>query len=159
MTGNVQSLRPRRKLSQAEGQIQAAFIDMMARHGGGCVAFSIPNEGARSKSFGGRMKAQGLRAGVADVLVLWRGGLLFIEFKAPTGKQTASQKAFEDAVTALGWPYVVCRGWDEAWRALAAHRAPLARVLNDRGALVMPRPDSDFVTEWGPPQTLRGKST
>lgn len=85
--------------------------------------FSIPNEGARSLANGARMKAQGRRAGVADMFlavpnhtyplikeVLCNG--LFIEFKSGAGKQNENQKAFEKAVTEKFYRYEVISDFD-----------------------------------------------
>ena len=87
--------------------------------------FAIPNEGARTPANGARMKAQGRRAGVSDMLfampkiytdkyeseVIIHG--LFIEFKVDNGKQNNNQKAFEKAVTTTGYKYEVVRSFDE----------------------------------------------
>ena len=78
--------------------------------------YSIPNEGSRSPANGARMKAQGRRAGVADLMLAvphepYHG--LFIEMKAGKGKQQDSQKEFEQAVTAQGYKYVVITTLDD----------------------------------------------
>lgn len=88
--------------------------------------FSIPSEGARTPMNGARMKAQGRRAGVADMLltvvkqtaetettVTFECAGLFIEFKADKGKQSENQIAFEKAVTTTGYKYVIIRTFDE----------------------------------------------
>lgn len=78
--------------------------------------FAIPNEGARTPANGARMKAQGRRAGVADMFFAMYGkGFhgMFIEFKADKGKQNENQKAFEKAVTTTGYKYEVVRSFDE----------------------------------------------
>jgi hypothetical protein len=78
--------------------------------------FSIPNEGSRSPANGARMKAQGRRAGVADMMLAvpykpYHG--LFIEFKAGKGKQQESQKEFDQAVTSQGYIYAVITTLDD----------------------------------------------
>lgn len=63
--------------------------------------FSIPNEGARTIANGARMKAQGRRAGVADMFLAITNKHvpgIFFEFKAPNGKQSPSQKDFQRSV-------------------------------------------------------------
>ena len=40
-------------------------------------------------------KAVGLVAGVSDTIFLWRGKALLIEFKTPTGRQSAKQKEWQ----------------------------------------------------------------
>lgn len=88
--------------------------------------FAIPNEGARTPANGARMKAQGRRAGVADMFltvvkkkaetgttVTFECAGLFIEFKADKGKQNENQLAFENAVKSKGYEYVIMRSFDE----------------------------------------------
>lgn len=78
--------------------------------------FAIPNEGARTLANGARMKAQGRRAGVADMFLAQSSYMsygLFIEFKADKGKQNENQLAFEKAVKANGYRYVIIRSFDE----------------------------------------------
>lgn len=99
----------------AEERIQRAFVAW-------CILalpddvlwFSIPNEGKRSPSYGARLKAMGLRPGAPDFEVIYRGRALFIEFKAPAGRQSPSQRQFEaDCVTA-GASYYLARSEREA---------------------------------------------
>jgi len=78
--------------------------------------FAIPNGGKRNVIEAGIMKAEGVLAGVADLLfmkanVQYNG--LFIEIKTPKGKQTEKQKEFELRAKAEGYDYKVCRSLDE----------------------------------------------
>lgn len=93
--------------------------------------FSIPNEGARTVANGARMKAQGRRAGVADMFfakrcdgkfqkvigsVSWYGKSyngLFIEFKYGKGTQNDNQKEFQKSVTSQGYRYEVITDFDQ----------------------------------------------
>lgn len=80
--------------------------------------FSIPNEGSRTPANGARMKAQGRRAGCADMFLAYPNPAngyhgAFIEFKATKGKQNENQLAFQKAVEAQGYAYVVIRSFDE----------------------------------------------
>lgn len=85
--------------------------------------FAIPNEGSRSPANGARMKAQGRRAGVADMFLavsnhyypiikdtLCNG--LFIEFKYGKGKQNDNQMAFQKAVVRENYRYEVVTDFD-----------------------------------------------
>lgn len=77
--------------------------------------FSIPNEGARTAANGARMKAQGRRAGVADMfLAVAENGFhgLFIEFKVGKGKQTESQKLFQEKVHKQNYYYFVVNTYE-----------------------------------------------
>lgn len=86
--------------------------------------FSIPSEGARTPANGARMKAQGRRAGVADMFLAvtsidGKGSIiteikhgLFIEFKFGKGKQSETQLAFQAAVEKQGYKYEVVSDFD-----------------------------------------------
>lgn len=85
--------------------------------------FAIPNGGKRDKREGGRLKAQGVTAGISDMmLALPFGGYhgLFIELKAPIVKGKAKPKTSpaQDVIikrfTSVGYLCVVCWGYDEA---------------------------------------------
>lgn len=78
--------------------------------------FSIPNEGARTIANGARMKAQGRRAGTADMLLAksnYQTHGLFIEFKYGKGKQNENQIAFQKAVEKEGYRYEVVTDFDQ----------------------------------------------
>ena len=80
------------------------------------VFFSVPNGGARNAWTAKNLRDEGALSGVADlILLIPRHGYacLCIEMKKPTGKQSASQKAFEQAVKAYKGKYVVCYSFDE----------------------------------------------
>ena len=63
---------------------------------------------------GVRRKAMGVRSGVADLqFLLGNGKTAFIELKVGSRTQSDTQEDFEEDVTALGCPYVVCRSIDD----------------------------------------------
>ncbi len=74
--------------------------------------FAVPNGGARLKTEGGILKGEGVTAGVADLLLLYPSkgyhGLC-IEMKTEDGEQRPSQKAWQAAVEAVGYKYIICR--------------------------------------------------
>lgn len=74
--------------------------------------FAVPNGGARNAWTAKIMKDEGVRAGVADlILLIPKHGYasLLIEMKTPDGKQQDSQKEFERVATEFKNKYVVCR--------------------------------------------------
>ncbi len=65
---------------------------------------------ARNKIEGNRFKAMGVMPGVSDLIYLRPGGKpLFIELKIDTGTQSDVQKAWQKAIEAAGYEYVICR--------------------------------------------------
>ena len=82
--------------------------------------FKVHNEGSKNIVSASINKAEGLRAGVADIfLAMYSGKVfhsafgLFIEFKSEKGKQTETQKEFQKAVEVQGYKYIIIRTVDE----------------------------------------------
>lgn len=74
--------------------------------------FAVPNGGRRDAVTGAKMKAEGVLAGVSDMILLLRTkdyGALLIEVKTPKGKQSPSQKLWQSKMEALGYKYIVVR--------------------------------------------------
>lgn len=83
--------------------------------------FAVPNGGARNAWTAKIMKDEGVRAGVADlVLLLPRSGYasLCIEMKKPGGVQSDSQKVFQKIAEKARNKYVVCYSFDEFVKAV-----------------------------------------
>jgi hypothetical protein len=80
--------------------------------------YAIPNGGFRHRAVAGKMKAQGVRAGVLDFnLDVARGGFygLRIELKRRVGGTVSdAQKHWIAWLTSQGYLAVVCRGWQSA---------------------------------------------
>ena len=76
------------------------------------LLFAVPNGGARNAVTGTILKAEGVVPGVADLLLLVpRNGYhgLAIEMKTKTGRQSDSQREWQQEVEAQGYRYAVCR--------------------------------------------------
>lgn len=76
------------------------------------VLIAVPNGGRRDATTGARLKAEGVVAGVSDlVLFVARGGYhgLCIEMKTVNGRQSSSQQAWQRAVMTQGYRYEVVR--------------------------------------------------
>lgn len=85
------------------------------------LLFAIPNGGKRSKAVAGKLKAEGVRAGVPDLcLPVARGQYhgLFIELKAERGRVTPLQYEWAEALTDQGYLALVCHGWERAKTAI-----------------------------------------
>jgi len=78
------------------------------------VIYSVPNGGTRNKIEAMKLKATGLTAGVADLIVcLPFGRVLFVELKTEIGTQSEAQKTFESKITKLGHDYFLIRSLEE----------------------------------------------
>lgn len=79
------------------------------------VLFAVPNGGARNKREAGILKAEGVTAGVADMILLTPSGgygALCIEFKTDEGRQRQSQEEWQQAAETAGNKYVIVRSFD-----------------------------------------------
>ena len=80
------------------------------------LLFAVPNGGRRDARTGAILKAEGVHAGVSDLLLLcpnksFHG--LCIEMKKTDGYQRPSQKEWQQAVEEQGYKYIVCRTIDD----------------------------------------------
>lgn len=78
--------------------------------------FAVPNGGARDAVTGRILKAEGVVAGVADLVLLYPSAPyhgMCIEMKTAKGYQRPTQKAWQEAVERVGYKYVVCRSFDD----------------------------------------------
>lgn len=92
------------------------------------LLFAVPNGGKRGIVEASIMKAEGVVAGVADLLLLVPRGehhALGIEMKTSKGKQNDNQKAWQKDFEEHGGKYVVCRCFDE-------FRAEIERYIDER---------------------------
>lgn len=88
------------------------------------LLFAIPNGGARSKATAGKLKAEGVVPGVADLILLVPKLMMIemnpfiicglcIEMKTAKGRQSPEQKEWQEMVESKGYKYAVCHSLDE----------------------------------------------
>lgn len=76
------------------------------------LLFAVPNGGVRNAVTGRVLKAEGVVAGVADLLLFVPSNgfhSLCIEMKTKDGRQSAAQKEWQQAVQQQGYKYIVVR--------------------------------------------------
>lgn len=90
------------------------------------VWFHISNEFLPSRqvnySFELKLKHMGKIAGVPDYCFVGERGSFFIEFKSEKGRQTDSQKKFEEWCKASNVNYFICRSAKEGFDVLESKR-------------------------------------
>lgn len=110
--------REKRSYSEEEHLIQCECVRVFRlkypqfRHN----LFAVPNGSRRDKITGAKLKAEGVLAGVSDLIFLKSNryyGALLIEMKKPDGKQQETQKNWERKITKDGFKYVVCHSTSE----------------------------------------------
>ena len=84
-----------------------------------------PNEGARTRATGGRLKKEGLRKGFPDITLYlpscnYHG--LMIELKRRRGsRKTQEQKDWVFNLNKYGYAAAFCYGWEDAWKFIKAY--------------------------------------
>ena len=116
-------------MREEEHNIQAACVrwfDLQWPEYRGLL-FAVPNGGARSKATAGKLKAEGVVPGVADLILLvprclkahddegWFNTIhaLCIEMKTAKGRQSPEQMEWQRKVESNGYQYRVCHSLDE----------------------------------------------
>ncbi|GFM73757.1 hypothetical protein PSCICL_47490 [Pseudomonas cichorii] len=129
--------RTRAKPIDREGLEQAALLRELKLRMPlvAALIYHVPNGGHRHKLVAVKLKEQGVRAGVPDlVLPMARGGYfgLYIEFKATAPNDaavSASQYAWIRQLNEQGYLAIVCRGHFDAMEQIRAYlRLPKTEV-------------------------------
>lgn len=106
---------PKKRNAHEEDDIQAEFFriaPLFVPNVPEKLLYAVPNGGRRDKLEAVRLKRQGVKRGVADVIlqVPRNGyGCLCMEFKTGSGDQSAEQKEFQKQAESVGNKYVIVR--------------------------------------------------
>lgn len=88
------------------------------------LLFAVPNGGLRTRGVAGKLKAEGVKSGVPDLLLLCpRNGFhgLAIEMKTKKGQTSEAQEWWIEQLTAQGYRAEVCKGYEAAWSVIKAY--------------------------------------
>lgn len=93
--------------------------------------FAIPNGGARHPAVAAKLKAEGVRAGMPDLMLAipinpYAG--LFIELKARGGRLTEKQRKRLERLQERGYKAVCCVGYDAAKAEIERYLALSGRL-------------------------------
>ncbi len=98
---------------QIQAQIIIYFRNNYQMHGKGII-FAVPNGGSRNILEAKKLKATGLLAGVADLIILKPNAeCIFIEVKIEKGFQSDAQRIFQEKVENMGFKYYLVRNLEE----------------------------------------------
>lgn len=114
------------RMLPTEAEEQATLLNWCrmqeGRHPELGLLFHIPNGGKRGKAEAARFRAEGVKAGIPDLMLpVARGGKhgLFLELKRKAGGRVRpEQKDWMDKLKEQGYEAQVCRGWEGAAEAL-----------------------------------------
>lgn len=114
----------RRGTPEADAQRQiVAFLRAVLPLG--AVVHHCANEAAGGGEEARKRQAvlvgMGVHAGFSDLIVISGGRVIFFEVKSRTGRLSAPQEAFRDAMQAQGLPWAMVRGVDDVAGALRLH--------------------------------------
>jgi len=116
------------KWTDEEFIIQRGFIRWFGYAHPRVVIFHIPNEGKRSKIYGAKLKAAGLKPGMPDLCIpRWS---LWIEVKSGRGKLSPDQEQAIAELRADGQAVYICHSIDDCMAAVEQHLAQIAEVLS-----------------------------
>lgn len=82
------------------------------------IIAAVPNGGFRNAREAAIMQREGILAGFADLVVIARRNVLFLEMKTTKGQQSDKQKEFQNKVSELGFEYIICRSFEQARLAI-----------------------------------------
>lgn len=78
------------------------------------IIFAVPNGGKRGIKEAGRLKDEGVKSGVSDLIILTHEKVIFLEMKKLNGKLSDKQKDFNENVEYLGYISIVGYGASDA---------------------------------------------
>lgn len=113
--------------SEQEHNIQVACVNWFKLQFPKLVIFAVPNGEKRPKKTvrtktgaiatyspaAVKLKEEGALAGVADLVLVGMGKVVFVEMKTPKGTQQETQKEFQRKVEKLGHEYHICRSIED----------------------------------------------
>jgi len=88
------------------------------------LLFSVPNGGRRSAATGRILKAEGVVAGVADLVLFVAAHsyhALCIEMKTQKGRQQDTQREWQRAVEAQRYKYIICRSFEQFQKEICSY--------------------------------------
>ncbi len=107
----------KKKNKQEEFKLQCSIVDYLTYQRNTSkdfFFFAVPNGEKRDIGTAQKLKRSGTIAGVADLVLLFKGGkTVFVELKTKKGYQSEAQKRFMDICKNLGFEYVIWRSLDD----------------------------------------------
>ena len=104
----------KREPRHIESEIQQSVVQWFRMKYPNYIIAAVPNGGFRNAREAAIMQREGVLAGFADLIIIAKQNILFLELKTPIGVLSKKQKEFQEKVNNLGFQYVVCRSFDQA---------------------------------------------
>jgi hypothetical protein len=87
--------------------------------------YAVPNGGKRHSKAAARLVGQGVRAGLPDLCVVYRGSTIFIELKTARGVLSEAQRQMHRKLGYCGCTVLVCRSLEGVECSLRELGVPL----------------------------------
>lgn len=101
----------KKKRQKPEWYIQKDIVSFFKKEYPEYLIYSCPNEATyRRREYFHQI---GMMSGVSDLQIITDKRVLFIECKAPQGKQSTEQRQFQSIVENLGYHYYIVRSLDQ----------------------------------------------
>ncbi len=117
--------KPRKHSVQSEHRLQVACLKWLHLQYPNVLCYAIPNGGQRNKIVAGRLKDEGVTAGIPDLHIPIPKGKyasLYIEMKnGKAGRLSDHQKELIPRLQAYGNKVVVCRTIDEFRKEVSSY--------------------------------------
>jgi VRR-NUC domain len=114
MTDTITVAEYKHKISEHQLQVELCKFLAVEAHSN-CFWFAVGNGGRRPIGVARKMKAEGVKPGVADLaFMLPLGRMAWLELKIKGGSLSPEQKAFRDICERLGHPCAIAKSLDEA---------------------------------------------
>lgn len=107
-------------MRHVEDAIQRAIVQELRLRGTGALWWHTPNGGKRNMIEAVRFKQLGVLPGVSDLVLITEREKFALELKAPGGRATETQLAFQSEWRERGGHAVIAEGVDEARACLKA---------------------------------------
>jgi hypothetical protein len=101
----------------------------------GCTFATAVDTVARSATAGAMRKKRGVKPGVPDDLVLYRGKLIGLELKSPGARCSAAQREVRERLLRAGAVWWECRSANAAMWALRRSGVKFRTFVNDDGTV------------------------
>lgn len=111
LIGSIANKPVKKKRERPEFYIQKDIVSWFRTEYPEFLIFSCPNEATyRRREY---FHSIGMLSGVSDLIVVTDKRVLFIECKAPQGKQSTEQRQYQSIVETLGYHYYIVRSLDQ----------------------------------------------
>ena len=106
------------KPKHRESKLQQACVRWFRLQYPQYLIVAIPNGGQRSAVEAAIMKAEGVTAGMPDLMIMVNSHVFFIEMKYGKNKATDNQISIHKKLSSLGFEICICYSFDDFYKCV-----------------------------------------